>query len=131
MKHIQSTGVEEFHGPHPAGYLATTAQTLLDSRKLFPSACCIGVQAAAFAVCFAQSSCSNWLHPDHHQCLTMSRCAWPNVRRKERSSYFCLARFCCEWTLRLRAQCSGERERERERERGSQQQAVYDLRTIS
>ena len=33
VKHIESAGVEEFHGPRPAGYLATTAQTLLDSRK--------------------------------------------------------------------------------------------------
>ena len=33
VKHIECTGVEEFHGPRPAGYLANTAQTLLDSRK--------------------------------------------------------------------------------------------------
>ena len=30
---IESTGVEEFYGPRPARYLATTTQTLLDSRK--------------------------------------------------------------------------------------------------
>ena len=33
VKHIECTGVEEFHGQRPAGYLANTAQTLLDSRK--------------------------------------------------------------------------------------------------